>query len=326
MINTEFRAPPHSLEVLIKKMFNAPRELVFRTVIDPLQIPNWWGHSRFTTQVINMIVMRGGTWHFIQRGKDGKEYGYHGVYHDVVIPERLVYTSEYDGMPGQVTLETDAFEEQDGKTIINSTVIFPSVEDRDQKLQWGMEEGANAMTTRLNELLERQLMYERRDYMMTKNGDNSGCITITRVFDAPRERVWERWTDPHEYMCWWGPRDFTSPGAELDVREGGKFLVGMRAPDGKQYWDTGTYEEIIEKKRLVYRDTFADEHGNIVPASYYGMGPDEPLDMEVEVNLDEEGGKTRLTLEHCGLPEGDMLDNARQGWMQSLDKLEECLD
>jgi len=50
------------------------------------------------------------------------------------------------------------------------------------------------------------------------------------------------------------------------------------------------------------------------------------LDMEVEVNLDEEGGKTRLTLEHCGLPEGDMLDNARQGWMQSLDKLEECLE
>jgi len=149
-------------------MFNAPRELVFRTVIDPLQIPNWWGHSRFTTQVINMIVMRGGTWHFIQRGKDGKEYGYHGVYHDVVIPEHLVYTSEYDGMPGQVTLETDAFEEQDGKTIINSTVIFPSVEDRDQKLQWGMEEGANAMTTRLNELLERQLMHERRDFMMTK--------------------------------------------------------------------------------------------------------------------------------------------------------------
>jgi uncharacterized protein YndB with AHSA1/START domain len=127
MINTEFRAPPASPQVFIKKTIHAPREIVFRTVIDPLQIPDWWGPSRMKTQVINMIVMRGGMWHFTQRDKDGKEYGFHGVYHDVIIPERLVYTSEYDGTPGQVTLETDTFEEQEGKTIIKSTLIFPSL-------------------------------------------------------------------------------------------------------------------------------------------------------------------------------------------------------
>lgn len=325
MINTEFRAPPNTPQVFIRRTIHAPREIVFRTVIDPLQIPDWWGPDRFTTQVINMIVMRGGTWRFLQRDKDGKEYGFHGVYHDVVIPERLVYTSEYEGMPGHVTLYTDTFEEQEGKTIINTMVTFSSVEDRDQMVKWEMEEGSNAMTHRLNQLLERQLTNQRRVLVMSENGDNPGCITITRIFDAPREHVWELWTDPSQYRCWWGPKDFTSPSANLDVRQGGKFLVSMRAPDGKEYWDTGTYEEIIEKNRLVYRDTFADEQGNIVPASYYGMGSDEPLDMEVEVTLEEDGGKTRMTLEHCGLPEGDMLDNARQGWLQSFDKLEKCL-
>jgi uncharacterized protein YndB with AHSA1/START domain len=325
MINTEFRAPPDTPEVYYKRIIHAPRELVFRTVIDPLKIPDWWGPSRLKTQVINMIVMRGGSWRFLQRDQEGKEFGFHGVYHDVVIPERLVYTSEFEGTPGNVALYTDTFEEHEGKTIINTRVTFQSVEDRDQKLKWGMEDGINAMTNRLNELLEKQLMHERRSVMMLENMNDSGCITITRVFDAPREQIWERWTDPNDYMCWWGPKDFTSPTANLDVREGGKFLVSMRAPDGKEYWDTGIYEEVIEKNRLVYRDSFADEHGNIVPASYYGMGSDEPLDMEIEVTLEEDGGKTRMTLEHCGLLKGDMLDNARLGWMQSLDKLEDCL-
>lgn len=325
MINTEFRAPPGIPEVFIRKTIHAPREIVFKTVTDPLQINDWWGPSRFSTQVINMMVMPGGQWRFLQRDKQGREYGFHGVYHEVVIPERLVYTSEYEDMPGHVTLNIDTFEQQGGKTIINTRVVFPSVDDRDQMVQWGMEEGTNAMTERLNKLLENRLMQERRVAIMAHQGGHEGCITITRMFDAPRDSVWERWIDPNEYMCWWGPKDFTAPHADLDVREGGKFLVSMRAPDGKEYWDTGTYEEVIEKNRLVYRDSFADEHGNIVPASYYGMGPDKPLDMEVEVTLEDVEGKTRLTLEHCGIPEGDMLDNARQGWNQSLDKLADCL-
>ena len=326
MIDTEFRAPPDIPEVFIKKTIHAPREIVFKTVTDPLQIPDWWGPSRFTTQVINMMVMPGGKWRFLQRDKQGREYGFHGVYHEVVIPERLVYTSEYEAMPGHVTLNIDTFEQQGGKTIINTRVIFPSVEDRDQMLQWEMEEGTNAMTTRLNELLQHQLMQERSETVMAQQNEYNGCITITRLFDASRDSVWERWIDPNEYMCWWGPKDFTSPYARLDVREGGNFLVSMKAPDGKEYWDTGTYEEIIEKHRLVYRDSFADEHGNIVPASYYGMGSDQPLNMEIEVTLEDVEGKTRLTLEHCGIPEGDMLENARQGWIQSLDKLADCLE
>ncbi|NJD58996.1 MAG: ATPase [Anaerolineales bacterium] len=160
---------------------------------------------------------------------------------------------------------------------------------------------------------------------MEKQKGTDGCITITRIFDAPREKVWAQWTEPMQYKCWWGPKDFTSPYANLEVRRGGKFLVSMQAPDGKQYWDTGKYEEVVENQRLVYTDTFADENGNVVPASYYGMGSDKPLDMEVEVTLEDIGGQTKMILEHCGFPEGDMLDNARQGWNQSLDKLASCL-
>jgi uncharacterized protein YndB with AHSA1/START domain len=326
MDDYKITAPPGMPMVLITQTIHAPRELVFKTITDPLQIPKWWGPERFKTRVINMAVMPGGTWRFLQLDEQGKEYGFHGVYHNVRIPEHLVYTSEFEGVPDHVTLYSEDLTEQDGMTIITTKILFPSVEDRDQMIQWGMEEGTSAMTNRLNDLLASSGIPERKDISMEKHEERNGCISISRIFEAPLEKVWEQWTEPMQYKCWWGPKEFTSPFASLEVRKGGKFLVSMQAPDGKQYWDTGTYEEVVKNQRLVYTDTFADEKGNVVPASYYGMGPDQPLDMAVEINFEDVGGKTRMSLEHCGLPEGDMLDNARTGWNQSFDKLASCLE
>jgi uncharacterized protein YndB with AHSA1/START domain len=154
---------------------------------------------------------------------------------------------------------------------------------------------------------------------------NGTSIKISRVFNAPPDRVWKRWTDPDQFLCWWGPKDFTGSYAKFDLRVGGKYLGCMRGPDGTEYWGTGTYKEIIEPNRIVYTDSFADEHGNIVPASYYGMGSDMMTELEVEITFEDIGGKTRMTLEHCGLPEGEMLEQTKDGWNQSFDKLAECL-
>ena len=158
----EIKAPPTSHEVIITWLIKAPRRIVFRTITDPLLIPKWWGPRRFTTKVIKMIVMPGGIWHYIQTDKEGKEYGFHGVYHDVIEPECLVYTSEYEGVPGQVTLYKDQLTEQDGKTIITTHAIFQSIQVRDQMLRWGMEEGTAEMTSRLNELLATQSLEDER--------------------------------------------------------------------------------------------------------------------------------------------------------------------
>jgi len=99
----------------------------------------------------------------------------------------------------------------------------------------------------------------------------------------------------------------------------------MRDPQGREYWGTGTYKEVVEPNRIVYVDSFADEYGNTVDPSYYGFTGDVPMETEVEVTFEEVNGKTRLTLEHCGYPEGDFTENTKEGWQQSLDKLEECL-
>jgi len=156
---------------------------------------------------------------------------------------------------------------------------------------------------------------------MTDN--NSQGLIIERIFDAPRQQVWKAWTDPEQVKRWWGPKDFTAPFAELDLRVGGKYLFLMRSPEGKDYWSTGTYREIVPMEKIVATDSFSDEKGNVVPASNYGMTGDWPLELIVTVTFEDQDKKTKMTLNHVGFPPGEPREMAYEGWNQSFDKLAE---
>ncbi len=147
-------------------------------------------------------------------------------------------------------------------------------------------------------------------------------ITITRVIDAPREVVWKYWTDPDYAKRWWGPKDFTAPHVSIDLRVGGRYLNSMQAPDGKKYWSTGIFEEIVPPEKLVMTGSFADESGNVMPAFYYDMEGDFPLSLQITVTLEGEGGKTKMTLRHAGFSEGAGKRLAEQGWNESFDKID----
>lgn len=151
-------------------------------------------------------------------------------------------------------------------------------------------------------------------------------IQIERYFDASREQVWRALTNSEMIKQWWGPTDFSAPIADLDLRVGGKYFYCMRAPDGKDYYSTGTFREIVPPTKLIFTDSFADANGNIVSADFYGFDPAWPKELLVTIMLDEvEKGVTRLTLIHTGLPAGEERDQSAEGWMQSLDKLETSL-
>ena len=111
-------------------------------------------------------------------------------------------------------------------------------------------------------------------------------IVITRFFDAPRELAWRAWTEPGLVMQWWGPKNYTSPSATIDLRVGGKYLYCMRSPEGRDFWSTGVYKEIARPERIVCTDSFGDEKGNVVPATYYGMSKDFPAELLVTVTFD----------------------------------------
>lgn len=151
------------------------------------------------------------------------------------------------------------------------------------------------------------------------------ALVIIREFDAPRELVWRAWSDPELSKRWWGPKGFTAPVIEIDFRVGGRYLFCMRSPEGKDFWSTGTYREIVPMERIVCSDSFADEHGNAVPATYYGFGEDFPLELQIAVTFEERGGKPKMTLTHTGMPGGDMSAMATAGWNESFDKLAAAL-
>src|SRR5579859_7577105 len=95
-------------EMLITREFDAPRDLVFKAFTDSELIPQWWGPRYLSTLVDKMDLRAGGEWRFIQRDAEGKEYGFHGVYHEILVPERIIDTFEFEGLPetGHVCLET----------------------------------------------------------------------------------------------------------------------------------------------------------------------------------------------------------------------------
>ena len=147
-------------------------------------------------------------------------------------------------------------------------------------------------------------------------------LIITREFDAAQELVWKAWTDPEKFMKWWGPKNFSSPSYKADFKVGGKYLYCMRSPEGQDFWSTGTYKEIVPMERIVFTDSFADEKGNVVPSTHYGM-EGFPLELEVTVALEEHNGKTKMTLTHVGIPTGQITDLTNASWNESFDKLAE---
>ena len=154
MTKPEFIAEPEEQITITSAEFNAPRKKVFDTFNDANLIPSWWGPKELKTTVEKMDVKPGGLWRIIQRDSDGKEYAFHGVYHEVKAPERVTYTFEYEGTPGHVILETVNFEDQNGKTRLTETAVFQTVRDREGMLHDGMESGAIESMERLALLLE----------------------------------------------------------------------------------------------------------------------------------------------------------------------------
>jgi uncharacterized protein YndB with AHSA1/START domain len=106
-------------------------------------------------------------------------------------------------------------------------------------------------------------------------------IIGTRVFDAPRELVWTAWTDPKHLAQWWGPNGFSTTTSAFDMRPGGVWRFVMHGPDGRDYQNRITFDEIVRPERIVYR---------------HGGGEDvEPVQFTQTVTFEDVGGKTRLT-------------------------------
>ena len=167
-----------------------------------------------------------------------------------------------------------------------------------------------------------------------KNSDTSPAPTtpvpkrnlvFTRVFEATIEQAWNAWTDASMVKKWWGPKGFTCPLAKMDVREGARSLVCMRAPKdfgGQDMYSTWTYTRIEPMREIEYLHHFADKDGNRVDPQVQGLPPDMPAEVRNLVTFKAVGeNKTEITVTEFDWPEGQMMEMSKMGMEQCLDKM-----
>ena len=246
-------------EVTLTRILGAPRSLVFKTWTDVKHVARWWGPRGFTNPVCEWDARPGGLIRIDMLGPNGTIYPMKGVFHEIVEPERLVFTStaleDEHGKPLFEILNTVAFEDFNG---ITKLTLHARLVTGDFKLTpqvaaalAGMEQGWSESLYRLADELENLLatVLAKRE------------IVVSRVFDAPLEMVWDAWTDPKQVVKWWGPRGFTTTIHEMDVRPGGVWHLTMHGPDGANYPGKSVFAEVIKHKRIVFSHSGGKEGG-----------------------------------------------------------------
>lgn len=268
-------APASDREIVATRIFDAPREIVWRMWTDPEHIAKWWGPDGFTNTIQHMDVRPGGEWEFIMHGPDGTDYKNKFVYVEVTSPRRIVY----DHVTGPLFRSSVTFAEVGEKTRVHVRMRFDDASIREHVAKEfhaieGLEQNLNHLADRLAAVADEELV-------------------ITRVFNAPRDLVFKAWTEAEHLRRWWGPKGFKMLQCSVDLRPGGMFHYGMEAPNGAQMWGKFVYREIVPPERLVFVVSFSDKDAGTVRAPF---SENWPLQVFNAVTFEEQQGKTIVTL------------------------------
>ena len=152
-MNLDITAEPGVPQVITTRTFDAPRNLVYRAFTEPDLLVQWLGPRKYTMTIERYDLRDGGTYRYIHADDAGNAYVFHGVFHGDPSPDGMVQTFEFEGAPGNVSMDTLTLEEHDGKTTVRTNSVYQSVEARDGMVQSGMAEGMNEGYDRLEELL-----------------------------------------------------------------------------------------------------------------------------------------------------------------------------
>jgi uncharacterized protein YndB with AHSA1/START domain len=279
-------APAKELEFTITRVFDAPRELVFKCWTDPGHMARWRGPEHFTNPVCEMDVRPGGAFRIVMRGPDGSDNPMKGIFREIVPPEKIVKSDDLSeesdawfdlvfpdrpkgqGKPKIDLLTTVTFEDLGGKTRVTVRMRFGQAAHRDAFVKVGMREGWSQSFDKLDDLLD-----------AIKGSDRE--IVMSRLLAAPRDLVFRSFSDPVNIGKWWGPNGFTTTTHEMEFREGGVWRYTMHGPDGTDYPNYVKYTEIVAPEKMRY------DHGS---------NAEHPEMFKAVITLADEGGKTRVIL------------------------------
>jgi uncharacterized protein YndB with AHSA1/START domain len=145
---------PSPREIVLTRLFDAPRDLVFAALTKPEHVRRWWGvlDEEHSVTACEIDLRPGGAWRFVGRGPKG-DYAFYGVYREIAAPERLVYTEIFEPFPDAESVITQRLTEEQGKTRLTLTCVYPSADVRDMVMKTGMTKGAGLSYDKLEELV-----------------------------------------------------------------------------------------------------------------------------------------------------------------------------
>ena len=282
-------AAPADRTLVTTRTFDAPRELVWKAWTDPKQLAQWFPPDHFTASC-EIDVRPGGRVRIDMKGPDGSVFPTNGVYREIVPNERIVFTLEgaEGGIPPEV-LTTVLFEDQAGKTrlTIRQTMATAAAFDSMRApMSQGLQQTLDKLAAHLGRPTGTTVMVAGR------------ALSLTRIFDAPRELVYMAYTDPTHIVKWMFSNDWESPFAETDVRPGGVFRIGMRPADRSHegFVFDGTYREVVPNERVV--QVIGD--GRVMTATFEDFGGKTRLTLAVQMAMNADQEQTGYTqiLEH----------------------------
>ena len=244
-------APERTL--VTTRIYDAPREAVYKAWIDPKQLARWFPPEGFTSPRCEIDARPGGVFRVDMKAPAGPPFNGQvfpgpGTFREVVPNERLVFTMEpeFEGQKLPMVLTTVRFEDLGTKTRCTVEQTLETVEAFEAMAKQGMAEGIAQSLGKLAGVLSGN----PTDRGITVS---DRTLTLTRVFDAPRDLVWTALTDPSHITKWMFANDWESPYAKVDARPGGSFSIGMRPADHSQKgFDLGgTYREVAKPERIV---------------------------------------------------------------------------
>jgi len=303
-------------EIVVTRVFDAPRERVFDAWTDAKHLAQWWGPDGFSTTTHTFDPRAGGEWRLVMHGPDGRDYPNRIVFTTIARPHCLAYKHEGDG--GVNFFSTVTFDEEGTGTKLTLRMRFSSAaECAAVEQKSGARDGARQTLLRLGEFLARQAPASRE-------------FVLSRTFDAPRALVFRAWTEADRLAKWFGPKGFTVLACTLDLRPGGVFHYGMKAPQGGEMWGKWVFREVEPPERLAFVASFSDAQCG---TGRHPLSTEWPLEVLSVVTFTENAGKTTITMRshpiHATETERKTFDAAhegmRAGWGGTFDQLVEFL-
>jgi uncharacterized protein YndB with AHSA1/START domain len=278
-----------AVALVIRRVFNAPRDLVYATMTDPVHLQKWWGPKECTITVGRGEARPGGVFHYCMHPRGcppGSEMWGRFDFVELQSPGRIAFVNGFADEAGNrirlpmlpvwplEVLNTITLEEDNGKTAFTLHSVPVNASDAEcaafQAMHASMQGGFGGMYD----------LYE--DYL--RSADTSDReIVIRRTLRAPRERVFDAFTDPAHVGTWWGPHGYAIKTAAMDVRAGGSWRFEMTGPDGTLWPNVIDYVEVTRPERLVYK---------------HGSGSDAEPGFDVRITFEDGGdGTTLLTMQ-----------------------------